>query len=96
MFHIFFTCFNHHKVQRVVPDVGDSSNVVNGNSQDELLSVSPHELDVVRRQANDGVLLWCQLARQLMALLRNILVQKQSRIVQVKGAQKEETNPSKG
>lgn len=73
---ILFTRFNDHKVQRVVSDVGDSSDVVNGNPQDELLSVSPHEFDVVRRQANDGVLLWRQLARQLMALLQKTVQQE--------------------
>lgn len=67
----FLTRFDHHEVQRVVPDVGDGSNIVDGHSEDDVFSVAPHELYVVRRQAHHGVLLRRQLAGQLMGLLRN-------------------------
>jgi len=58
-------------VQRVIPDVGDSSNIMYGHSQDDVLSISPYKFNVVCRQANHCILLWCQLARQLMRLLNH-------------------------
>lgn len=34
-------------MQGVVPDVGDSSNVMDGHPQDDVLSIAPHQLYVV-------------------------------------------------
>lgn len=63
------TGLDDHQVQWVIPDIGDSSNIMDGHSQDDVLSITPHKLYVVRRQAHHCVLLWCQLACQLMRLL---------------------------
>ena len=57
-------------MQRVVPDVGHGGNVVDGHPQDDVFSISPNQLDVVGRQTHHRILLWCQLACQLMALLK--------------------------
>lgn len=65
-----FTCFDHHEVQRVIPDVGDSSDIMDGHSQNDVFSIAPHKLYVVCWQAHHRILLWCQLACQLMGLLR--------------------------
>lgn len=56
-------------MQGVIPNVGHSSDIMNGHSEDDVLSVSPHQLYVVSRQTHYCVLLRCQLARQLMGLL---------------------------
>lgn len=57
-------------MQRVIPDVGDSSNIMDGHSQDDIFTIAPDKLYVVRRQAHHCILLRCQLACQLMRLLR--------------------------
>ena len=63
------TCLEHHQVQRVVTDVGDCCDVVDGHAQDDVLAITPDQLNVVRRQAHHGVLLRRQLTSQLVGLL---------------------------
>lgn len=57
-------------MQRVIPDVGDRSDIMDGHSQDDIFTIAPDKLYVVCRQADHCILLWCQLACQLMRLLR--------------------------
>ena len=64
-----YTCFEHYQVQRVVPDVGDCCDVVDGHAQDDVLAITPDQLDIVRRQAHHGVLLRRELTSQLVGLL---------------------------
>lgn len=67
----FLTCFDHHQMQRVVPNVGHCSYVVDGHPQDDVFSIPPHQFDVVGWQTHHCVLLWRQLACQLMGFLRS-------------------------
>lgn len=67
---IIITCFYYHKMQRVIPNIGDGSNIMDGHSQDDVFSIPPYKLYVVCRQAHHCILLWCQLACQLLGLLR--------------------------
>lgn len=57
-------------MQRVVLQVGGSSDLVRGDAQDELLVVPPGEQQAAGRQAQDAVLLRRGLQRQLLQLLR--------------------------
>lgn len=64
------TRFQHDQVSGVVADVGDGGDVVDGDPEDEILAVPPHQLDVVGRQADHGVVLGAQLARELVSSLQ--------------------------
>lgn len=44
-------------MQRVVPDVGHGSDVVDGHPQDDVFSIPPNQLDVVGGQAHHCILL---------------------------------------
>lgn len=57
-------------MQSVVLQVGGSSNLVRGDAQNELLVVAPGEQQAACGQAQDAVLLWRGLQRQLLQLLR--------------------------
>lgn len=73
------TCFQHDQVSRVVADVGDGRDVVDGDPEDEILPVPPHQLDVVGGQADHGVVLGGQLPRELVRSLQRARVPLKSR-----------------
>lgn len=53
----------------VVPHVGHSGNVVDGDPEDGVLPVPPGQLDIVGGQADDRVVLLGQVSRQLVGSL---------------------------
>lgn len=66
-------------MSRVVADVGDGRDVVDGDPEDEILPVPPHQLDVVGGQADHGVVLGGQLPRELVRSLQRARVPLKSR-----------------
>lgn len=63
------TCFQHNQVRGVISDVGNRCDVMDGDPEDKVFSVPPHQLDVVGREADDGVVFLGQLSRELMRSL---------------------------
>ena len=72
-------------MQSVVLQVGGSSNLVRRDAQDELLIVAPGEQQAACGQAQDAVLLWRGLQRQLLQLPGS--VQKLQELVSAGGVQ---------
>lgn len=56
-------------MQGIVTQVGCCGNLMGGDAQDQLLVVAPGEQEAAGREAENAVLLWRRLQRQLLQLL---------------------------
>lgn len=63
------TCLEDQQVQRVVSQVGGSSDLVRGNPHQQLLVISPGQQQAASRQTQDTVLIDAGLQRQHLQLL---------------------------
>lgn len=66
------TCFQHNQMSRVISNVGHGCNVVDGDPEDEIFSIPPHQLDVVGRQTDHSIVLLGQLPWKLMCSLQQM------------------------
>ena len=64
------TCFQHDQVRGVISDVGNGRDVMDGDPEDEIFSIPPHQLDVVGRETDDSVVFLGQLPRELVCSLK--------------------------
>lgn len=64
------TRFQDDQVRGVVSDVGDGGDVVDGDPEDEIFSIPPHQFDVVGGETDDSVVFLGQQPRQLVSSLK--------------------------
>lgn len=64
------TRLQDHQVCSIISDIGDSSDVVDGHPEDNVLPVPPGQLDVVGRQTEHSIVLLGQVSRKLVGPLQ--------------------------
>jgi hypothetical protein len=66
------TCLQDHQVCSIISDIGDSSDIMDGHPEDNVLPVPPGQLDIVGRQTEHSIVLLSQVPRKLVGPLQRI------------------------
>lgn len=74
------TCLEDQQVQRVVSQVGGSSDLMRGNPHQQLLVIPPRQQQTAGRQTQDAVLINAGLQRQHLQLLHVTIIDHPSLI----------------